>query len=157
MPCGPRSTCPGSSVAVTISDPRQTGGEPRLPSRLNLPGAGAHHRDALAVGGHAVDVDLERADHEVDVRTALVHPLDVLLADRERKAAAERDVTRRVLVEQRVVEDGAERTDAALLVDERHLSQPQRFRIHGELGAQGRRTLVGLDLDRAAALEADAE
>ena len=48
--------------------------------------------------------------------------------DEERKAVAERDVARRVLVEQRVVEDRAERADAALRVDERELAEPARAR-----------------------------
>ena len=42
----------------------------RLP--LDLPVAAAEHRNALAFGGDAVHVDLVRADHEVDVRLALV-------------------------------------------------------------------------------------
>ena len=64
-----------------------------------------------------------RADHEVDVDLAVVDARDVLVADGEREAAAERDVAGGVLVEQRVVEDGAERADAALAVDERDLAE----------------------------------
>ena len=45
------------------------------------------------------------------------------LVDGEREAVAERDVAGGVLVEQRVVEDRAERPDPALPVDERELAE----------------------------------
>src|SRR6478752_4923118 len=76
-------------------------------SRLDLPVAAAEHRNSLPGCRDAVDFELGRADHEVDVRRARVHPLDVVTLDEERKAAAEGDVARGVLVEQRVVEDSA--------------------------------------------------
>ena len=47
-----------------------------------------------------------------------------LVLDREGVGVAERDVAGRVLVEQRLVEDRAERADPALLVDERDLAEP---------------------------------
>ena len=71
--------------------------------------------------------------------------------------AAERDVARGVLVEQRVVEDGAERADPALAVDERELAEPGRAVVERDLRPQRLAVLVGVDLDRAAALEADAQ
>ena len=80
-----------------------------------------------------------------------------LAFDDEREAAAERDVARGVLVEQRVVEDGAERADPALAVDERELAEPERAVVDRELRAERVGVLVGVDLDRAAALEADAQ
>ena len=80
-----------------------------------------------------------------------------LVADHEREALAERDVAGGVLVEQRVVEDRVERSDAALGVDQRDLAEAGGAlvaladRAHGLVGG------VGVDLDRAAALEADAQ
>ena len=78
-----------------------------------------------------------------------------LVLDRERVRVAEGDVAGRVLVEQRLVEDGAERADPPLLVDERDLAEPRRTVV-----ARGGRpervgALVGVDLDRATALELD--
>ena len=54
---------------------------------------------------------------------AFVHPLEILLADGEREAMAERNVAGGVLVEQRVVEDGAKRADPTLAVDQRELAE----------------------------------
>ena len=52
-------------------------------------------------------------------------PAEIRLVDREAEARAEGDVARRVLVEQRVVEDRVERPDAAAAVDERQLADPK--------------------------------
>ena len=94
------------------------------PTFLDLPGAAAEHRNQVAVAGDAVDVELVRADHEVDVDVALVRPNPVgLVPERERVRVSERDVAGCVLVDQGLVEDGAERADAALLVDERDLAE----------------------------------
>jgi hypothetical protein len=59
-----------------------------------------------------VDVELRRADHEVDVDAAGVEALLVVVAgDAELVGVAERDVARRVLVEERVEEDRVEWPD----------------------------------------------
>src|SRR5262249_24776093 len=71
----------------------------------------------------------------------------------EMKAEAERDVTRRVLVEERVVEDGAERADASVPVHERELAEPRRAVVAIGLRPERAGVLVRVDLDRAAALE----
>ena len=86
-----------------------------LSSAPSGPLALAHHRHAAAVGVDAVDVDLARADHPVDVDQALVAALRRDLLRRQlgavdeafRVALAERDVAGGVLVEQRVVEQDA--------------------------------------------------
>ena len=79
-----------------------------------------------------------------------------LVADQEREALAERDVAGGVLVEQRVVEDGVERADAALAVDERDLAEAGRALVARADRAHRLGRGVGVDLDRAAALEAHA-
>ena len=79
------------------------------------------------------------------------------LAGQEREALPERDVARGVLVEQRVVEDRAELADAALAVDERHLAEPGGALVAGDDRAHHVLRRVGVDLDRAAALEAHAQ
>ncbi len=56
---------------------------------------------------------------------ALVHALAVgVVLDRERVGVPERDVAGGVLVQQRLVEHGAERADPAFLVDEGDLAEP---------------------------------
>ena len=77
--------------------------------------------------------------------------------DGEREAVAERDVARRVLVEQRVVEDGPERADPSLPVDERELPEPRGALVDCARARERLAVLVGVDLDRAAALEAHPE
>jgi hypothetical protein len=64
-------------------------------------------------------VDLRRVDRAGGVAVAVG-------AQQEREALAERDVAGGVLVQQRVVEDGLELTDAALAVDQRDLADPRR-------------------------------
>ena len=113
---------------------------------LDLPVAAAEDGHALAGGGDAVDLELRRADHEVDVRAARVHARSVRLFDEEREAVAERDVAGGVLVEQRVVEDGAERPDPPLAVDERELAEPERAVVDRQLRAQRLDVLVRVDL-----------
>jgi hypothetical protein len=114
-------------------------------------------RDARAVGLDPIHGDLGRADHEIDVDRARVHAAVVGRVDHEREALAERDVARRVLVEQRVVERRVERADAALAVHQRDLAEPQRTLVAREHRAQRLGALVGVDLHRAAALEAHAQ
>ena len=80
-----------------------------------------------------------------------------LVLDRERVRVAERDVAGGVLVEQRVVEDRLERADPALAVDERELAEPRGAVVLRERRPEGVGALVGVDLDRAAALELDAD
>ena len=110
---------------------------------------------SAVIAGH---LELRAADHEVDVRGARVDALrGRLVPDGEGEAVAERDVRRRVLVEQRVVEDGAERPDAALAVDERELAEPGGALVERREAAERAAVLVGVDLDRAAALEAHAQ
>ena len=87
---------------------------------------------------------------------ALVHAVCVGVLDEEREAAPERDVAGSVLVEQRVVEDRPERADAALAVDQRELAETKRALVGREARAQRFGVLVGVDLDRLAALEPDA-
>src|SRR6266516_7875266 len=93
---------------------------------LDLPASVPEDGFAHAVAGDAGDVELAAADHEVEVDRARVHARLVLAVDEKAEAASERDVTRGVLVEQRVEEDRLERTDAALAVDERQLAEPGR-------------------------------
>src|SRR5829696_7937214 len=74
------------------------------PGPLELEVAAPQHRHGVARAGHAVDLDLLRADHEVDVDGARVQPRLVALVDREGIGVPQRDVARRVLVEQGVEE-----------------------------------------------------
>ena len=85
----------------------------------------------------AGDLELGRADHEVDVDLARVERgRGPSSSTGEREAAAERDVARRVLVEQRVVEDRPERADAALPVDERDLAEPRGALVDRDVRAR---------------------
>src|SRR6185503_12147482 len=102
-----------SAAPAPLQDGRQPSSD--LPLALDQDG------HAIAVGRDAGDVHLGPADHEVDVDLALVRPAAIAVADQERKPLAERDVTGRVLVQQRVVEDSVELADAALGVDQREL------------------------------------
>ena len=75
---------------------------------LDPPVAAAQHRHALTGRGDAGHLELGRADHEVDVRGADVRPGAIaLVLEHEGVGAAESDVARGVLVDQRVVEDRA--------------------------------------------------
>src|SRR5829696_186161 len=121
---------------------------------LQLPRA-LEHRDPFAVGGDAGYGEVGRAAHEVDVDLALVGLRRVL--EQEREPLADGDVAGRVLVEQRVVEDGAELADAALVVDERDLAEPGRALVALDDGAHDVLRRVGVDLHGAAALEAHAQ
>jgi hypothetical protein len=91
---------------------------------LDLPDAAAEHRNLVPVRSDAVDLELWRPDHEVDMRPATVDTTAIVIADRVREAVAEGDVACRVLVEKRVVENGLERPDASLVVDKRELAYP---------------------------------
>src|SRR5262249_41700126 len=88
---------------------------------------------------------------------AAIQPMPVLLACRKGVRVAEGDVTRGVLVEQRVVEDRAERPDPALAVDERELAEPSRALVRRRTRPQRLDVLVRVDLERATPFEADAE
>ena len=66
-------------------------------------------------------------------------------------------MARRVLVEQRVVEDEPGLADARGPVDEGDLAETRRALVARDVGADQVSALVGVDLDRAAALERDAE
>src|SRR5262245_37717329 len=90
---------------------------------LDLPGAAAQHRDALAAAGDPGDVDVVPADHEVHVGLAAVDAVPVLVADGVQVRGAEREMAGGVLVQQRVVEDRSEWADAAVPVDQRHLAE----------------------------------
>ena len=57
------------------------------------------------------------------IALVLTRGLVLVGLDAERVRAPERDVARGVLVEQRVVEDRAERADPPLAVDERELAE----------------------------------
>src|SRR5579862_7850425 len=129
----------------------------RPPARngSDLPVAAAQDGHALAVRGDPVHVDLGRADHEVDVLPAPVDTVEVLLVDEKLEARAEGKMARRVLVEERVVEDGAERADAAVTIDERELTKPERSLVDLEQPAQSLAVLVRVDLDGRPVLEAD--
>ena len=74
-----------------------------------------------------------------------------------RIAVAERDVGRGVLVEERVVEDEPGLADARGPVDERDLAEPRRAVVGRDVRPDQLLALVGVDLDGAAALEADPE
>ena len=81
----------------------------------------------------------------------------ILVADRIGIGIAERDVARRVLVEQRVEEDGARlpmRPSPSTSATSPRREAPSSF---AQRVPQRLRAVVGLDLDRASALEADAE
>ena len=79
----------------------------------------------MAVLRDPVDVELGASDHEVDVHLALVHAGLVRgILDRMVVAVTERDVRRRVLVDECVVEDAPERADAPAAVHERDLAEP---------------------------------
>src|SRR4051812_12821198 len=107
--------CGSECLLVGLSDKRRRGSYERTrpavkrrftrgPAgpRLELPVTVAQHRHAVAGGGDARDLELVRADHEVDVRAARVDARRILLPDEEREAVAERDVGGSVLVEERV-------------------------------------------------------
>jgi hypothetical protein len=89
-----------------------------------VPGAVDEQRHLVAVGVDPEGLDAGPADHEVDVDRAVVDAVVVLLARGERVRLPDGDVAGGVLVEQRVEEDGVERADAALAVDERDLAEP---------------------------------
>jgi hypothetical protein len=90
------------------------------------------------------------------VDLALVDPRQIRrVRDRVRVGSAEREVARRVLVEQCVEEGAAEPADAALAVGERHLAEPRGTLVRGTALAQRLGVRVRLDLDGASILEAD--
>ena len=121
-------------------------GGSRVPS-LDLPGAAAEHGDGVAVARDAVDVELRRADHEVDVDAARVEPLPVgLVVTPQLVGVPERDVARGVLVEERLVEDRVERADPALAVDERELAEPGSAVVLRRQRTERVAAAIGVDL-----------
>ena len=118
------------------------------PPLSNLPAAAGEHGDLVAVAGHAADLQLRRADHEVDVDVGHVELLAGRLVGREEgEGAAERDVRGGVLVDQGVVEDGVEGADAALAVDQGDLAEALRLPTFGveDMTLYRRITLVAED------------
>ncbi len=121
-------------------------------SRLH-PFAAAHDRFARAVLQHAGHVELARSDHEIDVRRAAVSAREferlvahrLAAAQREFVGRAERDMARRrVLVEERVVEEQAGLRDWRTVRHERDLTEPGGARIRvdqtpQDAGARSRR------------------
>ncbi len=127
------------------------------PTTSDLPGAPRSNGTALAAGGDARDRDVIAADHEVDVDLAAVHARARSASlDGELEALPEGDVAGGVLVEQGVEEDGVERADRGprdrRARPRRGVPPPSSRR--GQR-AEGLGALVGVDLDGAAALEAD--
>ena len=91
------------------------------------------------------------------MRLALSRCLSASSVTPELVGVPERDVARGVLVEERLVEDGVERADPALAVDERELAEPGGAVVLRRQRAQGIATAVGVDLHGAPALELDAD
>ena len=77
--------------------------------------------------------------------------------DRLQDRCAERDVRRRVLVVERVVEDEAGLADRRVAVDERDLAEPGRTFVGRHVRAHDVLARAGLHLDGAAAFEPDLE
>ena len=86
-----------------------------------------------------------------------VDAVAVGLLDRPVEPLAERDVAGRVLVDQRVVEDGVERADAAAAVDQRQLAEAGGARVAIDVGLQHLAVRGRLDRNRPPALEAHLE
>ena len=111
--------------------------------------------DSRAVGVHAEHGHLGAADHEVDVDLAGVDPLGLGRVGPLGVAGAERDVARGVLVEQGVVEDRARAGRCARC---RPPAPPRpgapRPRRRAARARSTSAPVVGVDLHRAAALEA---
>ena len=145
------------------------GGEPLAPLPMRIffgseaTGSRAARRRGAARGtrspdrGDPGDRELVAADHEVRVDLAHVQARQVLAQDARLVAGAERDVARRVLVEQGLVEDRAERPDPAGAVDEGDLAEAAGAVVGRELAAQGLVAGLGPQLRHPAALEAQFE
>ena len=97
------------------------------------------------------------ADHEVEVDLAAVDPPVVGLVDRRLVRIADRDVARCVLVDERVVEQGLERADAALAVDKRDFAEPARILVARGESADRLRATIGVDVDGSPVLESRAQ
>ena len=118
--CGPSCAGPATSGASHRSD---------------LPRPVAEHGHALPAARDPGHGHVVAPDHEVDVDQALVDPVEILLADRDRVGVAEREVAGGVLVEERVLEDGLEAADPPFAVDERELAQAGSALVHGDASA----------------------
>src|SRR4051794_15859367 len=108
----------------------RSGTSPGATGSLDRPAPVPKDGDLVPILADAVDLHFRRTDHEVGVDLRDVAALAVLVgADREGVVRAERHVRGGVLVEERVVEDGAERADPARAVDERDLAEPAAARV----------------------------
>src|SRR5438876_7784997 len=88
---------------------------------------------------------------------ALVDARAIPVPDRGCVGVSEREVARRVLVEQCVEEGDARLPDPSLTVDERELAEPRRPLVLCAPGAQNVGARLRFDLDDASRLEADAQ
>src|SRR4051812_6563526 len=125
--------------------------------RGELPLLGTDQGHFGSVRHECVDLDFRAADHEVDVDVRDVHPLVRLALEAVRKPEAVGDVTRGVLVEQRVVEELPRLAHARLLRDERELAEPIGVLDPGEVAADDVRAALGLDSDDPPVLECELE
>src|SRR6266511_2203159 len=105
----------------------------------------------------AEKADFRGSDHEVDVDRGAVEPLPIVFPHGGFIGGAERDVTRRVLVEERVVEDGVERPDPAFPVDEGQLAEANAALVLLDQRPQSLGAPLRVDLHRTTALEAHRE
>src|SRR5205823_4926930 len=130
-----------------------------------LPDVVAKERDPLALARDAVDGDIGAADHEVGVRGGRGEAGLLLLLGRHLRAALEpghdrlavRDVTRRVLVEERVEEDDPGLAHPRRPVDERDLAERVRALVPLHVGLDHAGALARPDVDDPAAVEANLE
>src|SRR5450631_23101 len=126
----PSITAPSMSgcctVAVTVRPPpasRRAADAPRGVAGLDLPDPVDEHRDLGALAGDAGDHDLWCPDHEIDVDARMVNVFAVGFVDRVRVGGADGNVAGRILVQERVVEDGPKRADASAGVHQGDLAQ----------------------------------
>src|SRR5439155_19893064 len=129
------------------------------------PLAAPHDRLSGSVLKDAVDVEVARADHEIDMDDAPVAAglLKVFVAhlitaaERELVRGTQGDVTRRVLVEQRVVEEQSGLRNRGTVRHARDLAESSRARGGLDQLAQHRFTAFRLNADDAARREPHAE
>jgi len=122
----------------------------------------AEYRHTSAVGVKAVDVDLVRADHPVDVYEAVVAALGRDLLGRQfgavdeafRITLAKRDVARGVLVEQRIEEQQPAFRNRRGMRHQRDLTKAPRALVGIEDLVQNLLAAGGFRLDDAPFLEA---
>jgi hypothetical protein len=102
---------------------------------------------------HCVHFDVRAAEHEVRVHARDVHAVDHAALDRFGVGAAVGHVARRVLVEQRLVEDPPGLSNARRAVDQRDLAEIRSVVVACELALDHARPFVGAHADDAAVLE----